>query len=246
MGRRKSSSVTLAGTRSALAHIDRTQVETLGRQNDPSPERLARAGYTVAIQLGTGNIQVVGAPRPVIGFDGIVRVSQAPLDRLTARSQLDPDSADRNHLLFLVGDKLRDHHHLAGLSGFAANDLLGSSGGGHPSNRTPITETRTCHRRAVGRAESKVDKGDWRVVRDVVLEERILEEVGRAVGFGERHAAAAVALDRLRRGLAVLAELWGYLPPERSDQAQNAASNDVEPCTSQGAADATGAATIAA
>lgn len=223
MGRaRKSSSVTLAGTRSALAHLDRTQVENLGRENDPSPERLARAGYTVAMQLGTGRVQVIGAAQPVIGYDGLIRLTQAPLDRLAARSQLDPDSAERNHQLFRAGDKLRDHHHLAGLSGFAANDLLGSSGGGHPSSRTPVTETMEKHRRSLRAAEAAMDKGAWKAVQAIVIEEQTPTEAGRAFGYGKEHAASAVALDRLRRGLEQLAALWGYQPPEKPKPAQPA------------------------
>lgn len=222
--RRNSSSVTLAGAGSAR----KVPVETLGRDNDPTAERLARAGLKTTIQLGTGRLQVIDPPRGFIGFDGVVRLSQAPLDRLVARDQLDPASPDRNHNLFEAGDKLRGHHHLAGLSGFAANDLLGSNGGSHPSSRTPITETMEKHRRELRRAEAMVDPDAWRVVRAIVIEEQTLEEAGRPAGFGNRPGAQAVALYLLRRGLASLAELWGYIPPQRPDLALPPPANDAQ------------------
>ena len=230
MARRKSPSVTLAGA----GACSKLPTETLGRPGDPAhpgdptPERLRRAGLTVAIQTRTGNLQVLGAPVPILGFDGVIRLAQAPLDRLAARDQLDPTSPDQNHQLFQAGDKLRDHHHLAGLSGFAANDLNGG-GGGHPATRTPITETMEKHRRALRVAEGAMDADAWRAVQLVVIEEQALEDAGRAVGFVQRHAAAAVALDRLRRGLTALAELWGYLPPPRREQTPPAAANDAAP-----------------
>ncbi|MGU3665835.1 hypothetical protein ACLBX9_16775 [Methylobacterium sp. A49B] len=211
------------------------QVETLGRDNDPTPERLSRAGLKTTIQLGTGRLQVINPPRGFIGFDGVVRLSQAPLDRLAARDQLDPVSPDRNHNLFQAGDKLRDHHHMAGLSGFAANDLNGS-GGGHPSSRTPITETMEKHRRAIRIAEGAMDRDAWIAVRAIIIEEQTLVETGRAFGYGKEHAASAVALDRLRRGLGALASLWGYLPPERPERAAPAAANDAAPAAKESAA----------
>ena len=210
-------------------------VETLTGQNDPTPERLSRAGLKTLIQLGTGRLQVINPPRGFIGFDGVVRLSQAPLDRLAARDQLDAGSPDRNHNLFQAGDKLRDHHHMAGLSGFAANDLNGS-GGGHPSSRTPITETMEKHRRSIRLAEAAMDRDAWIAVRAIVIEEQTLVESGRAFGYGKEHAASAVALDRLRRGLSTLATLWGYLPPERPERAAPTAANDAAASAAENAA----------
>jgi hypothetical protein len=112
----------------------------------------------------------------------------------------------------IAGRKIQviGNYYLAGLSGFpAANDLNGA-GGGHPSSRTPITEIMESNRRALRLAEAALHPGDWRVVCDVVCLELDLGAVGQSLGFGKDHAANAVALDRLRRGLRLLAEHWGY------------------------------------
>ncbi|SFG92667.1 hypothetical protein [Methylobacterium gossipiicola] len=182
---------------------------TLDGENDPTPERLMQAGVTVAMQLGTGRVQIIGTGPVVLGGDRVVRLSEAPLDRLFSRTRLDPVDHDHNRQLYEAGDKLRTHHHYAGLSGIAANDP-NHSGGGSAAHRTPISETMERHRRALRIAESAMDAGDWRVVVDVVGLEVTLAAAGRAVGFGNDEAAAAVALDRLRRGLGFLAELWGF------------------------------------
>ncbi|MGX7707994.1 hypothetical protein [Methylobacterium sp. Gmos1] len=189
---------------------------TLSNDNlGPTPERLAQAGLAVASDRRSGRLQVVGAGSVgIIGADRVVRLTDAPLDRLHARRRLDEADADRNRILFEAGERLRIHHFQAGLSGLAsASNFNGAGGGG--GLRTPITETQERHRREMRRAEAGMDAGDWAAVRAVVLEERILEEVGREIGYQQASAAAGVALDRLRRGLKVLAQLWGALPPDR-------------------------------
>lgn len=171
-----------------------------------------QAGLTVAMQIGTRRTQIIGKNTPV-GADGVIRLAQAPLDRLHARGRLDDDGA-RNGQLYDAGDKLRGHHFMAGLSGFAANDLNGA-GGGSPSSRTPITEVMESHRRALRLAQAAMHPGDWQVVRDVICLETDLRGAGFRAGCRHADAAIAVALDRLRRGLGALAELWGYSPPPR-------------------------------
>ncbi len=63
-----------------------------------------------------------------------------------------------------------------------------------------------------------MDAGDWAAVRAVVLDEVSLEVVGRDIGYRNSDQGNAVALDRLRRGLRTLAQLWGALPPDRPGQ----------------------------
>ena len=222
MGRpRKVKSVSLACAE-ALRGVP---TETLPSDAAPTPERLMQAGVTVAMQLGTRRVQIIGrGGGAVVGFDQVVRIAQAPLDRLHARDRLDETDPERNRQLYEAGNKLRDHHYMAGLSGFAANDPNGG-GGGHPASRTPITETMERNRRALRIAESAMDAGDWRIVADVICDELGLAEAGRKVGYGSDDAASAVALDRLRRGLGALAELWGYSPPRRPEA--GSAANDV-------------------
>lgn len=218
-GRRKSKPVTLAGK--AASKQEPTHI----LPNDgPTPERLRQAGIMASIDPETRRTQIVGNGQ-IIGGDGVVRISQAPLDRLHARGRLDDDGA-RNSQLFDAGDKLRGHYYLGGLSGFAANDL-NSTGGGHPSSRTPISETMEKNRRSMRLAEAAMHPGDWQVVNAVVCLESDLAMAGRALGCNNVHAANAVALDRLRRGLGVLAEIWGYSPPQRPEPTVPRASNDV-------------------
>lgn len=217
-GRRKSKPVSLAGTAATK------QVPTHALVGDgPTPERLRHAGIPATIAPGTMRTVVIGYG-DIIGSDGVCRVSQAPLDRLHARGRLDDDGA-RNSQLYDAGDKLRGHYYLAGLSGFAANDL-NSTGGGHPSSRTPISETMEKNRRSMRFAEAAMHSGDWQVVNAVVCLEASLKDAGYGVGCTNADAANAVALDRLRRGLGALAELWGYSPPKRPTPSAPPISND--------------------
>lgn len=209
---RKTSSLAAVATRRLRA----IPVVTLTNDNDPTVERLLHAGLPAAHDLRTGRVQVVigAGTAALIGADKVVRLTDAPLDRLHARRRLDEADPDRNRILFEAGDRLRTHHFQAGLSGMAsASNFNGAGGGG--GLRTPITETQERHRREMRRAAAEMDAGDWVVVQAVVLDERILEEVGRDLGYAHDRAAAGVALDRLRRGLRVLAQLWGALPPDR-------------------------------
>lgn len=208
-GPRKKKPVSLA-CREALK---KTPAETLP-EGGATPERLQQAGVTIAMTIAGRKLQVIGHGGGAwggVGAGGVIRLNQAPLDRLHGRGRLDPDP-HTNKQLMEAGDKLRGHYYLAGLSGFpAANDPNGA-GGGHPSSRTPITEIMESNRRRLRLAEAALHPGDWQVVRDVVCLELDLGAVGQALGFGKDHAANAVALDRLRRGLADLARLWGYSP----------------------------------
>lgn len=211
--KRKTAPVTLATVRTLAA----IPTATLDRDVAPTPERLAKAGLIVAVQLGTGRVQVIGTEAAgIVNDDGAVRLQPAPLDRLHARSRLDEVHPDRNRQLYETGDRLRHHHHRSGLSGFTgtANEpsLFSRT---DPSRRVAITEAMESARRQLDRAEAVMHPGDWQAVRGVVIEELTLEAAGLGFGFCNRAAAASVALDRLRRGLAALAELWGYLPPER-------------------------------
>lgn len=218
-GPRKKKPVSLA-CREALKKIP---AETLP-EGGATPERLQQAGVTIAMTIAGRKLQVIGPGGGAwggVGAGGVIRLNQAPLDRLHARGRLDPDP-QTNKLLMEAGDKLRGHYYLAGLSGFpAANDPNGA-GGGHPSSRTPITEIMESNRRRLRLAEAALHPGDWQVVRDVVCLELDLGAVGQSLGFGKDHAANAVALDRLRRGLRLLAEQWGYAAPPRPNSSQPA------------------------
>jgi len=229
--KRKAAPVTLATVRALAAE----PTVTPGRDADHAPERQAKVGFTVVREAG-GRVRIIGScATAIVQGEGIVRLAPAPLDGLAARDRLDEADPDRNRLLHAAGERLRHHHYRAGLSGFvgAANDG-GSNGCSDLTERGTITETIEASRRAFYRAEAAVHPADWTVVHGVVIAERTLDAIGQDLGYGSR-VAASVALDRLRRGLLSLAELWGFLVPERRDEALPADAANVNAARSDGA-----------
>ncbi|MCJ2051212.1 hypothetical protein [Methylobacterium sp. J-070] len=230
--KRKAAPVTLATVRALAAE----PTATPGRDADSVPERQAKVGFTAVREAG-GRVRIIGSgSATIVQGEGIVRLAPVPLDGLAARNRLDEADPDRNRLLHAAGERLRHHHYRAGLSGFvgAANDG-GSNGHSDLSERGTITEAMEASRRAFYRAEAEVHPADWTVVHGVVIAERTLDAIGQDLGFGSR-AAASVALDRLRRGLLSLAELWGFLVPDRRDEAMSADPANVNAARSDGAA----------
>lgn len=191
---------------------------TLG-ENDPTPERLMRAGVSVSMSLNGRQLQVSG-PEAIraIGADGVFRLSEAPLDRLASRRRLDESDARRNAILYEAGQRLRRHHYVGGLSGIAANDLE-RSGSGKRQAAVPFSQAQAEARDALRAARDALSWHDWTAVYGIVCEERSLEAVGQQLGYRHTHAANAVALDRLRRGLEGLAEFWGTVPPRVAAEA---------------------------
>lgn len=233
--KRKAAPVTLATVRALVAE----PTVTPGRDADTAPERQAR--FTAVREAG-GRVRIIGSDAAtIVQGEGIVRLAPAPLDGLAARGRLDEADPDRNRLLHAAGERLRHHHYRAGLSGFvgAANDG-GSNGHSDLSERGTITEAMEASRRAFYKAEAAVHPAHWTIVHAVVIAERTLDAAGQDLGFGSR-AAAPVALDRLRLGLQSLAELWGFLVPERRDEAMPADAANVNAARSDGAAVKVGA-----
>jgi hypothetical protein len=186
-------------------------------QGGPTPERLAKLPGVTIIQRAGGTKIVAMAPgtRSPVGADGVVRVSQSPLDRLEALHRLAPGDSDRNTKLHDAGDRLRQHWYLAGLDGGPGSIDLNRAGGGngHPAWLTPSSESAAYHRQRFRAARDGMEAGHWQIVFGICCGEATLEAAGRDAGFGNAHAANAVALDRLRRGLELLALAWGILPP---------------------------------
>ncbi|TDR94185.1 DUF6456 domain-containing protein [Enterovirga rhinocerotis] len=186
-------------------------------QDGPTPERLAKLPGVTIIQRNSGHKIVARDPavRSPVGADGIVRVTQSSLDRLAVQGRLDPD-VYRNAKLFETGDQLRQHWYLAGLdAGPGSIDLERSGGGsGHPAWMTPSTESAAYHRHRFRAARDGMERGHWQILFGICCGEATLEAAGREAGFANRGAAAAVAIDRLRRGLELLAIAWGILPPK--------------------------------
>ena len=189
----------------------------------PTPERLAKLPGVTLYQKPGGKRIAVRSPemRNPVGADGICRVSQSPLDRLAVLGRLAED-ADRSAKLFEAGDRLRQHWYLAGLDGGPGSiDLMRSGGGaGHPAWLTPSSESAAYHRARFRAARDGMEAGHWHVVYGICCGEATLEAAGREAGFGNAAAAAAVALDRLRRGLELLAEAWGIIPPKPANDDQ--------------------------
>ncbi|MCJ2068310.1 hypothetical protein MKK75_05720 [Methylobacterium sp. J-030] len=230
--KRNAAPVTLATVRALAAE----PTVTSGRDADAAPARQAKVGFTAVREAG-GRVRIIGSgAAAIVQGEGIVRLAPAPLDGLAARNRLDEADPDRNRLLHAAGERLRHHHYRAGLSGFvgAANDG-GSNGRSDLTERGTITETMEASRRAFYRAEATVHPADWTVVHGVVIAERTLDAIGQDLGYGNR-VAASVALDRLRRGLLSLAELWGFLVPEHRDEAMPADAANVNAARSDGAA----------
>ena len=184
-------------------------------ENAPTLERLAQAGHVVATHLGTRRTEIVGSrAESPFGADGVARIAQSPLDRLQARRQLAPEDPGRNRDLFDAGDRFRTHWYRAGLSGIGSIDLnRAGGGGGDPAWLMPSSEAAAYHREKHRAARAALDPDSFAAVLAVCCGEDDLGMVGRQAGFGNDAGATAVALDRLRRGLAKLAEMYGIIPP---------------------------------
>lgn len=139
-----------------------------------------------------------------------VRITTPPIDRMLPRGELDRD-AIRARALWTAADRVREHYRRAAGSGIVALRLDGTPAAA-PGPRAPVTEVVERHRRALQDAKDSVNPYDWHAIQLVVLEEHTLEEAGRCIGIGNTAAARAVALDRLRRGLADLVIAWKLLP----------------------------------
>ncbi|ACA21198.1 hypothetical protein M446_6965 (plasmid) [Methylobacterium sp. 4-46] len=139
------------------------------------------------------------------------RVNPCPFDRLRNRGELDMDRV-RNNALYAAGSRLREHAQHAALDGLARARLDGTPGSG-PGSRCPITETVERHRHTLLLAKQSMQSHEWQIVIAVVIDEATLEQAGRSAGYGNKAGATAVALDRLRHGLAALVMAWRLLPP---------------------------------
>lgn len=174
-----------------------------GSSEDATPQRLRMAGSDAAV-----------------GADGVRRLSDDPLSRLAARGLLWPGDEDRNRLLAEAGERFRTDRHRASLDGPGAMDVGRVGGGaGDPAWSMPLTE-RMAHWRWRYRQAVQALGGPYlaAVVEAVVCDERSLEDVGRQVsGRPDPKQAQAVAMDRLREGLRVLAVHYGLVRLDRAD-----------------------------
>lgn len=192
---------------------------SLANENAPTPERILKLpGVTIASSVATRGLEAVfrsPADRPVRA-DQVVRINQAPLDRLAARKLLDPRSEDRNRLLHEAGERVRQHWHGAGLTGIGSVDFNRAGGGsGNAAWATPTSETAAYHRDRLRRLYDTIRCREiFSILIGVCCEEQDLETLGRLQGYGNHATAKAAATALLRSGLSITAEALGILPPQ--------------------------------
>ena len=169
-----------------------------------TPERLARAGDTLEI-----------------GADRVQRISDAPLDMLFKKKLLalrdhggSSRESDLNAIRFEAGRRFRGDWHLSRMNALRSRDYRQPYSTPHavgtPSHFATdrALDARKRYRAAVSALGSYFDE----VVEAVVLHEVPLAIAGQRVYGGAAGAPAkAVALDRLREGLHLLATHYGLL-----------------------------------
>lgn len=203
------------------------------RKLDPWKNRNAMALHLKKIE-GQGE-RAVGTPTPERalksdrcmrqGDDKVVRLEDAPLEKLANKCQLAPGDKRLNAILKATGDRYYGDHYLAGLMPFAAIDpsrIQIDGGGALIEAGLPSTLNAEFHRRRWREAaQSVVDIrcGTYHlgpkllaVLDAVVLKEEPLLSVGRRVSaYREAHAATALAMERLLLALNHLAAHYGFL-----------------------------------
>lgn len=163
----------------------------------PTPERVARSdgGYSISP-------------------DGLMRVVEAPFDRLGARRQLD-DDGERSRLLYEAGSRFRADWYLAGLAGSLGGGSLDGAGGGigHPAYMIPSSERVAGHRASWRQAYRAMDDEQRRIVGYVVLDELTVTAAGLLLTDGACAATKAkrIAMDTLLAGLGTLAVHYGLI-----------------------------------
>lgn len=165
----------------------------------PTPERRAMAA---------GHIRQSISPEQA----RVYHCEDAPLDRLEQRGQLDRDR-HRNRVLAEAGRRYFEHWYKSGMSPLAAVDLGRAQGGGTPSCGMPTSELAAHHRRQYRATVQALGQFFSAVVDPIVLNEQDVAAVGRSISGHRNHGrAVAVAMDRLRGGLTVLAVYFRMLP----------------------------------
>lgn len=183
----------------------------------PTLERLVQAGIAPTSNKNSKRLQVVVGDQ--VGADGVVRLSQAPLQWLASRGMLD-DSPERNRILREAGERYYRHWFDGGLRGIGAinYDRVGG-GGSDPAHMTPVSEYAAQHRAEYREARERM--GGWlaKVADAVICDEMRLADAGSAFGdYASASTRAAIAGTMLKAALTTLAEHFGMLPRARVDR----------------------------
>ncbi len=156
----------------------------------PTPEREGKAGAFVR--------------RDTLGR---CHVEDAPLDRLAARHVLARDPV-LNRMLHAAGQRYFEHWYLSGMMALGAQDVSRpyACGGTSAACGMPTSERAAYHRQQYRGAVQALGAWFSAAVDPIVLAEQDLASVGSKIsGYRKPKVAVAVALDRLRGGLDLLA-----------------------------------------
>jgi len=223
-GRKKTPSlVSLAGrikppTIAAMPHDieERHHADGTTSQIDRGPviplAAYQQAGVSTVCNLKTRKLGIVQSD--LVNREGMVRVTQAPLQWLASRQMLDPADRERNGLLREAGERYYRHWFDGGLKGIGAQNLDRVFGGEmEAAYLTPATEYAAQHRQAYRQARERM--GSWlaKVTDAVVCEELRLPDAGSFVGdYASSETRSAIALTMLKAGLTTLVEHFGIEP----------------------------------
>jgi hypothetical protein len=164
-------------------------------RQDATPERIAMAG-----------------PDTYVGDDGARRFTDGILQRLAARGGLYPDR-EMNLRLLEAGEKYYEDWYVSNMSPLAGFDptRVFVAGGDHGS--MPHNQRQAIHRGNFRKAKDFVGKKYEEVLHAVVLmgQDDLVAVGRRAGGISGRHAAMAIATERLTAGLYLLAKHYGII-----------------------------------
>lgn len=170
-----------------------------------------RAGANPVSNIKTRKLGIVQTE--IVNREGMVRVTQAPLQWLAARRMLH-DDIEMNGLLREAGERYYKHWFDGGLKGIGAQNLDRVFGGeAEPAYLTPASEYAAQHRLEYREARERM--GSWlaKVTDAVVCEELTLADAGSFVGdYASNKTRSAIALTMLKAGLTTLVEHFGILP----------------------------------
>lgn len=138
-----------------------------------------------------------------------------PMQRLAARKALWPKSADINAKLYEAGERYYKDYYLSNMDSLASFDPTRVfSGGSGAAGGMPASERQAQHRSAYRAARKAVDKFFLEPVDLVAVQgQGDFVAIGRKLsGLKGEDVCRAIATERLRMGLYLLATHYGLLP----------------------------------
>ena len=171
----------LSSPRRHAAHVP------LEQRARPTAERMRRAGAHFAR-----------------GDTGQITMRDSPIERALTRKTITPEQ-------YAAAQKYRHHWYFGGL-----HDHLGSLDltrilAGHHGDYSGMarSENQAFHRQRFREAVQAIGKIGSHVLDSAVCREMPLEQVGYALGWGNRAYAYAAAAERMKIALDGLCKLWG-------------------------------------